>query len=284
MPRVAAVVVTYNSGDDLARFLDSVTRSNLQPGSVIVVENHSAGARDSEQTAREYDANWLGLPENIGYGSAMNRGAKAAHDDAEYLLLCNPDLVVEPGAVEILTAWLDEHPEVAAAGPRILSDDGTVYPSARAIPSLTTGIGHALLSPFWPQNPWSRRYRADSDYSDEPRDAGWLSGACILVRRDVFESLQGFDEGYFMYFEDVDLGYRLAQAGWKISYVPQAVVRHSGAGSTHTESERMLRIHHESAYRFIRQRYAGWWRAPLRLVIRLGLSLRFQLERRRSRA
>src|SRR5690606_10093760 len=106
-------------------------------------------------------------------------------------------------------------------GPRVLNEDGTTYPSARAVPSLRTGVGHALFTNLWTANPWSRRYRDDLAPADEARDAGWLSGSCVLVRRRAFDELGGFDEGYFMYFEDVDLGYRLGKAGYRNVYEPR---------------------------------------------------------------
>jgi N-acetylglucosaminyl-diphospho-decaprenol L-rhamnosyltransferase len=84
----------------------------------------------------------------------------------------------------------------------------------------------------------------------------------------------GFDDRFFMYFEDVDLGYRLGKAGWKSVYLPSAIVTHTGAHSTSTESSRMIKAHHRSAYRYLSQKYSAWYFAPLRWALRLGLMLR----------
>jgi N-acetylglucosaminyl-diphospho-decaprenol L-rhamnosyltransferase len=105
----------------------------------------------------------------------------------------------------------------------------------------------------------------------------------VLVRRAVFDAIGGFDEGYFMYFEDVDLGYRLGQAGYRNVYEPSAVVVHTGAHSTKSsaESERMISAHHDSARRFLNRKYRGWWLWPVRVTLTIGLALRSALVRRR---
>jgi N-acetylglucosaminyl-diphospho-decaprenol L-rhamnosyltransferase len=157
-----------------------------------------------------------------------------------------------------------------------------VYPSARLLPSLGRGIGHAVLGRLWPGNPWSRSYR-QSDVSVTERTAGWLSGSCQLLRRAAFEAVGGFDERYFMYFEDTDLGDRIGQAGWQNVYVPSAEVVHIGGHATGKASERMLAEHHRSAYRYLSGRYAGPWYAPVRLAVRAGLAVRSRLEVRAAR-
>ena len=141
-----------------------------------------------------------------------------------WALVANPDIRFEAGAVDEL---LDGGGALAAGG-----DDRPGHPhAARAAstrrpatcPSLSTGIGHALLGWLWPANPWTARYRREREDPRE-RTAGWLSGSCFLVDLEAFHSVDGFDPGYFMYFEDVDLAERLGRRGWLHVYVPSAVV------------------------------------------------------------
>jgi N-acetylglucosaminyl-diphospho-decaprenol L-rhamnosyltransferase len=162
---------------------------------------------------------------------------------------------------------------IGAVGP-LVETDGQVYPSAREIPSLRMGLGHALFANIWPSNPWSRRYHSDNERPPRERDAGWLSGSCLLIRREAFDAVGGFDDRFFMYFEDVDLGYRLSKAGWRNRYAPSATVMHSGAHSTDEHSTKMVLVHHESAYRFLSSKYRGWYLAPVRLAVRIGLATR----------
>jgi N-acetylglucosaminyl-diphospho-decaprenol L-rhamnosyltransferase len=268
----AVVTVSYNSSGQFDSFLTSL-RPELSRGlRVLIADNGSGDLDETRRIATEFGAEVVALGENHGYGGAINRAVRTLPDDVDAVLVSNPDIVITPGAVDILRERLDSDPRIAAVGPRILNEDGTVYPSARSIPSLRTGIGHALFVRVWPGNPWTRSYRAERE--TEARDVGWLSGACLLVRREAFERIDGFDEGYFMYFEDVDLGYRFGKHGYRNRYEPAASVIHHGGLSTRTESKRMLSAHHQSAYRFLSNKYPGPLLAPVRLVLRVALSVR----------
>jgi N-acetylglucosaminyl-diphospho-decaprenol L-rhamnosyltransferase len=148
-----------------------------------------------------------------------------------------------------------------------------VYPSARQLPSLVRGGMHAVVGPIWKNNPWSAAYRQERLEPSE-RPVGWLSGSCLLVRRAAFEQVGGFDERYFMYMEDVDLGDRLGKAGWLNVYVPSAEVLHHKGHATARESGRNLAAHHKSTYIYLADRHSGLRRAPLRWAMRAGLAVR----------
>lgn len=272
-PHVPAVVtVTYNSNAVIEDFLRSVRADGGEDVEIVIADNGTLDIARLREIAARWSAKLLELPENVGYGAGMNAAVAALEGGQEHILISNPDVRLAPGALAELSRLLDTDPSAAAVGPMILNEDGTVYPSARRLPSLRTGIGHSLLQPIWSDNPWTRAYHADGTVA--VRTSGWLSGACQLVRRTVFDRLGGFDDGYFMYFEDVDLGHRIGQAGWSNVYDPKAVVTHIGAHSTADISDRMLRIHHESAYRYLAKRYPRWYQAPLRWLLKLGLWFR----------
>ena len=193
--------------------------------------------------------------------------------DDEFFLISNPDVTFSEGAIDQMVACARRWPDAAAVGPRIVEPDGSNYPSARSVPNISTGIGHALFSNLWPSNPWTRTYRNDADMSVQ-RPAGWLSGSCLLVRWDAFDAIGGFDERYFMYLEDVDLGDRFARAGYQNIFCPEAVISHAKGHSTQAHAGAMLRAHHSSAYRFQADRHPAWWQAPLRAALWLGLQAR----------
>ncbi len=232
-------------GEALLGCVESLRAAGVEE--VVVVDNASNDGSLARLAASDAAVGLLPTGANLGYGRAANRGA--ARTGAPYLLICNPDLVVQPDAVKMLLAELEEHPDVAAVGPRILDGAGGVYPSGRAIPSLLTGAGHALVGPFLPDNPWSRRYRQVEADPAEAREVDWVSGAFLLLRRIAFESVSGFDERYFMYVEDLDLCWRLGRAGWKVRYVPQAVIVHEQGRSAARYPLRMLAAHHRSTWR-----------------------------------
>jgi N-acetylglucosaminyl-diphospho-decaprenol L-rhamnosyltransferase len=158
----------------------------------------------------------------------------------------------------------------------VLEPDGSVYPSARQVPDLVSGAGHAVLGTVWPSNPWTAGYRQENESISE-RAVGWLSGSCLLMRRAAFDSINGFDARYFMYMEDVDLGDRLGKAGWLNVYVPSAEVTHAKGHAAGKHPELMLPAHHQSAYRFQADRHPHWWQAPLRWALRGGLAVRSRL-------
>lgn len=273
-PSVLIVTVTYHTGATLRSLLASIPVGTARPTEVIVVDNASGELNLERAAVKEFGARLIELDRNLGYGGGVAQGVAARSSEPDYILIVNPDVTFTAGAIDHLLDAAETDAQIASVGPRILDSDGTLYPSARNLPSLRTGVGHALLSRVWPSNPWTRRYRAEHDYSDNPRDAGWLSGACVMVRRSAYDAVGGFDARYFMYFEDVDLGARLGKAGWRNVYVPASVVTHTGAHSTAKSAKRMEIAHHDSAYLYLSRKYAGWYLAPLRLAIRVGLRAR----------
>jgi N-acetylglucosaminyl-diphospho-decaprenol L-rhamnosyltransferase len=275
----AIVTVSYNSSGQLDSFLASLDDELRAGVRVVIADNASSDVAESVRIADAHGADVLSLGENLGYGGAVNRAVASLPPSVDAVLVCNPDVLVGEAALDTLRQRLDADPTIGAIGPRVLNEDGSLYPSARRIPSLRTGIGHALFVRIWPANPWTRAYRSEDQVSS--RDVGWLSGACFLVRRSVFDELKGFDEGYFMYFEDVDLGYRIGRAGYRNRYEPSASVVHAGGLSTQAESRRMVRVHHASAYRFLANKYRGPLLAPVRAVLRAALAARAWILTRR---
>lgn len=280
-PSVGIVTVAYRSNLVLDGFLDSCTAASAAPVSIVIADNAPGTPDDASRLAEKHRAQYVALPENPGYGGAVNAGVRALPAGVDWVMISNPDVVLAPGTIDLLREAAERDPAIGAVGPAVLNPDGSVYPSARSVPSLRTGVGHALFVNLWQRNPWTLAYRRESDPSDETRDAGWLSGSCLLVRRSAFDAVGGFDDGYFMYFEDVDLGFRLGRAGYRNVYEPSAKVTHVGAHSTGSESARMVAAHHASARRFLSKKYAGWWLWPVRVVLRVGLAVRSRAIQRR---
>jgi len=273
--RVGVVTVAYESAESLDAFLGSIPAAVSEPVDVVVVENASPGADRARAVAERHGARFLQLAENRGYGGGVNAGVQAL-GAVEFVLVSNPDTVLGPGSLDVLLARGRSRPDAGSLGPLVRDAGGAVYPSARRLPSLRMGVGHTLFVNLWPMNPWTRAYRqAAADIRE--REAGWLSGSCVLVRRDVFDELGGFDESYFMYFEDVDLGARITRSGRINLYVPDAEVTHSGAHSTRRSASRMRAAHHDSAYRYLSRRYTAWYLWPLRAALRVGLGIRKRL-------
>jgi N-acetylglucosaminyl-diphospho-decaprenol L-rhamnosyltransferase len=271
--RVRVVVVTWDSADVLYGFLTSLGEATAAPYDVVVADNASPAGPPPVPA----DVRLLETGGNLGYGKAANLGASGATGD--WVVVANPDVTWETGALDTLIAAAERWPKAGCLGPAIRTPGGQLYPSARAFPSLGRGIGHAVLGPFWPGNPWTRSYRAEQGKPEEGA-TGWLSGSCMLLRREAFEQVAGFDPKYFMYCEDMDLCRRLAEAGWQNVYVPSAVITHVGGASTKAVPREMLREHHKALYGYLSEHYRGLRWAPLRAVLATGLAARWVLASR----
>ena len=256
------VIVNFNAADHLDACLRSVVGAT-GVGSVTVVDNASTDG-SSAIVAGFAGVRWLETGKNLGFGRAANRGVAAG--SADLVLLLNPDAAVMPGAVDALVASLTSRPNCGVVGPRVENVDGSVYPSARSFPSYIDAIGHGFVGLVRADNRWSRRYLGGDS-------AEWVSGTAMLLRREAFEGVGGFDEDYFMYVEDVDLCWRMHEAGWSVHYEPGAGVIHAIGGSSEARPLRMIAAHHRSLLRFANRTTRGVRRLLLPIVA-IGLVAR----------
>jgi len=245
---VAVVIVNYNAGALLDRCLEAVARQQLHPARVIVVDNASSDGSPREIGARYPWVELIALTRNEGFAAANNRAAEAA-GDCEWLALLNPDAFPEPG-------WLDALWRAARAGdaasygsrmlragdPDQLDGTGDVYH--------VSGLG------------WRRDHGTPASVQ---RDAGEIFSPCAaaaLYRRDAFLAVGGFDERFFCYFEDIDLGFRLQLAGYRSRYVPGAVVAHQGSATSGERSDFSIYYGHRNLVWTYFKNMPGWlfWR------------------------
>jgi N-acetylglucosaminyl-diphospho-decaprenol L-rhamnosyltransferase len=259
--RWAAVVVNYEAGDALTACVASLL-ADTSAGAVelVVVDNGSSDGSVRRLRAAFPDVRVVEAGGNVGYATAANRGIAAT--TAPVVAVCNPDLEVLPGTAAAMLGALAD-PAVGAVGPRVRNPDGSTYPSARRDPSPVDAAGHAALGLVLPANPFTRRYRALDADPDAARDVDWASGAALWLRRGAVEAIGGWDEGFFMYLEDVDLGRRLRDAGWRVRYEPAGEVVHVQGLSTDRRATRMIVEHHRSSYRYA----AKHWRGARRLLL-----------------
>ena len=273
-PALAAVVINYDSGEHLGNCLAELSAAaGDAPGDFIVVDN--ASTDDSLSAAKDHSAvQVIQNPKNVGYGTACNEGFRTTA--APFVCFLNPDVVPAAGSLSALAAAMAERPEVGVLGPRLNNPDGSRYPSCRVVPSLSVAVGHAVLGLLTPNNRFTRTYQLlDGNHAVE-QEVDWVSGAAMMVRREAFEQVGGFDESYFMYVEDVDLCSRLRHAGWKAVYFPEAQMMHHVAGSSRRTPYKMIFHHHLSLLRYVLSRTRGIKRLALPLIV-AGLVLRMLL-------
>lgn len=249
------VIVSYRSRELLRECLESL-RANPPscPISVVVVDNAS-GDGTGAMVASEYpEVDLIASEDNLGFAAATNLGARRG--SAPYLLALNPDTAVTTGALDTVISTLESHPDVGVVGPRLERPDGTLdHAAKRSFPTPLSALGHFSGLGRRPDADGAlAAYRAP-DVESGRVDA--VNGAFMLMRRSAFEAAGGFDEGYWMYMEDLDLSYRLAQQGWLSWYEPSATVRHVKGGTVGGPRPVRLNWHfHRGMYRFYRSHYA----------------------------
>ena len=255
MSRVTVIVVSWNTAELLDQCLASVAATTHgMHAEVIVVDNGSSDSSVAMVRERFPAARLIQNSTNVGFGCANNQAAASSR--APYLLLLNSDAVLLPQTLEKMLSLTASHPSAAVVGARVLNPDRSFQASHVCFPGLwqqllvVSGIGRLLIRRQYPS--------CDPGTAVGSQPVDWVSGACMLVRTDAFAAVGGFDPAYFLYGEEMDLCFRLRQAGWEIWYEPNAVVIHHGGGSqtvaTNSTREAML---YRGVVRFFRKHYGA---------------------------
>ena len=253
--RLSAIVVHYRSLDVLPRCLVALAAAGEPDVEIVVVDNNSRDGL-AERLARDFPAaRVISNDENVGYARAVNQGIAAT--SGEYLLVMNPDCFLEGRAARTLAQYLDAHPRTGLAGPKLLNPDGSYELSARSFPDHFTFLfnRYSLLTRLFPRNRWSRRYLlTDWDHASA-REVDWVSGACMMVRREVIKAVGAMDEGFFMFNEDVDWCRRITQAGWAVACVPEARAVHEVGASRRRVDARVILERHRGMIRYFHKHH-----------------------------
>ncbi len=223
---------------------------------IIVVDNASSDGSAAMVAAEFPSVRLIANTENRGFTGGNNQGIALAR--GRYLFFLNPDTEIVGDALATMAAYLDAHPDVGAVGPRLRYGDGSPQSSRRRFPTLLTALFESTpLAWHWPDNPWARWYRMEertsgakrqtSAVEDEDAAGGeevdWLVGAALMTRRAVIEQVGGFDEGYFMYSEELDWCRRVKAAGWRIVFLPAAeIIHYEGKSSEQAVAARHIRF------------------------------------------
>jgi GT2 family glycosyltransferase len=214
---VAAIIVSHGTPDETGRVVAAL-RDQVEE--IVVIANiPDSVPADVEASHNE---------EPLGFAANLNKGVALTR--APLVLSVNPDAVPEPGAVAALEAFMSAHPRCGVAGPRMLYPDGTWQPSRRRFPTISGTI--VRRTPLRLVLPQRRHFHLDEAPPAEAVEADWMLGGFLMLRRSMLQELGGFDEGFRLYGEDIDLQYRAMRAGWERWYVPAAVVRHDHQAET----------------------------------------------------
>ena len=275
MADLSILIVSYNTRALLDACLKELQATVQTKYEVVVVDNASRDGSVEMLRTHWPRVGVLEMGANLGFARAVNRALSAA--SGEYLLLLNPDTSVLPGALDQLVSFLAEHPEAGVAAPQLLNRDFTDQGTARAFPTPWASIfgRKSLLTKLAPNNPWSRRYLVGQRINQSaPFVVDWVSGACLMIRRDVLEKVGPLDERFFMYWEDADWCRRIGNAGYAVYCVPGAKVVHYEGQSSHGRPARLVWTFHRSVYTYYTKHHLRQPWHPLRPLVAAGLAFR----------
>jgi N-acetylglucosaminyl-diphospho-decaprenol L-rhamnosyltransferase len=230
---------------------------------LIVVDNASTDGSPDMVRAEFPQVHLVVNAENRGFTAANNQGL--ALSQGRFLLLLNPDTEVMGDALAQMVAYMDDHADVGALGPQLRYADGSLQPSRRRFPTFATALLEStVLQQWWADNRVLRRYYMADTPDDAVQLVDWVVGACLLVRRQVYEQVSGLDEGFFMYSEELDWCKRIKDAGWAVAYLPTAIILHHEGKS----SEQVVPARHiyfqSSKVRYFRKHHGALQAETLR--------------------
>ncbi len=281
---VAVVIVNFNTGEYLTRCLASLSPFQADGSIEVVVIDNASG--DGSARAAVTAHPWVRLienPTNEYLSPAWNRGARDT--TAPFLLFLNPDTEWWMGSPADLAEVARMYPNTGIVGPMIRDPDGRPFASGRKFPSVADAVGHAFVSPFTRDNPWTRRYEMEGWDRTTDRVVDWVSGACMLMPREAFEAVGGFDEAFPLYAEELDVATRLRDAGRTVRFTPTVEVLHEVGVSTGGDRRphRLVVMHSSSLYRYYAKHRADGWRRLTLPLAWVALRLRAEIAWLRGR-
>lgn len=279
MTELAIVIVNYNTCDLLRDCLHSLAAGGAPADHTIwVVDNQSRDASAAMVAAEFPHVRLICSPRNGGFSYANNLALHAilAAGTPGAVLLLNPDTIVPPGALGVLCAYLEAHPDVGAVGPRLLLSDGTLDVACRrSFPTPVVSFYRMVgLAKLFPRSPRFGRYNMTHLDETTETDIDALVGACMLIRGGVVREVGMLDETYFMYGEDLDYAYRIKELGWRIVYVPAAIVHHLKRQASNQRPFASIRAFYAAMRIFYRKYYAATTPAPLGALIEAGITMK----------
>jgi GT2 family glycosyltransferase len=243
--QASIIIVNWNAQYHLCNCLRSVFRQSGDDLSfeVIVVDNASTDDSVRVVRSRFPEVGIIENTENRGFAAANNQGIRASAGN--FVLLLNPDAVLLEDSLSTLWEVISEHPRVGILGPRLLNQDGSVQPSVMSFPSFPSVLRNFVRARTHGMSKVAPSTGKDIIY------VPCVAGACILIRREIFEQVGLLDESYYMYAEEIDFCFRASEMGWKVAYTPLTSVTHLGGQSTSQRSSEMYVERRTSRIRFL---------------------------------
>lgn len=277
MVDLSIIIVSWNVADLLRACLTSIYAHPTPLELETIVVDSASSDNSVEMVCNEFPQVTL-LPqrENLGYTRCNNIGLQAAH--GRHLLLLNPDTEIIGDALAQLVAYLDAHADVGIVGPHTLNTDGSIQSTRRRFPTKTLAFFESTwLEGFFPQSALAW-YRVSEQADSATFDVDWVQGSALMARREVYAGIGGLDEGYVMFYEEMDWCKRTKDAGWRVVYVGSAQITHHGGKSTDQVAARKHIHYNESRLRYFKKYHGALFAQVLRVFLLAGYLWQIALE------
>ena len=275
IPKVSVIIVSFNVKQYLLHAINSIHQSQYAGEvEIIIVDNNSFDGSVSVIQKSFPDIMIYKNKVNVGFGKAANQAAGKA--TGEYLLILNPDTIIQENTISKFVEYLEEHPDVGIIGPKILNADGSLQLACkRSFPTISVALPKLLgLTSLFPKSKWAGKYNLTYLDPDKIHKVDAISGSCMFIRQELFHRLDGFDEHFFMFGEDLDLCYRINQAGYEIHYFPVTQIIHYQGESVKTAPYDSLNAFYNAMILFSNKHFSRSQSILTNFTIRLGISLR----------
>jgi N-acetylglucosaminyl-diphospho-decaprenol L-rhamnosyltransferase len=243
---LSIIIVNYHHSQMLKDCLESLNRTIQKiQFEVILIDNSSTDDGLASILKRFPKTQFINNSENIGFAPANNQGAKIANGD--FLLFINPDTIMTEGAIESMLDYIRSDSSIGIIGPKVLNPDQTIQYSCRKFPTIWSGLfnRYSLMTQFFPNNRYSKDYlMLDYDHKSI-RSVDWVSGCCMMISTPIFKKINGFDENYFLFIEDVDLCQTIKKIDLKVVYFPNSKIFHKISSSNSKSTSRIIIKRHQ---------------------------------------
>jgi hypothetical protein len=269
---LSIIIVNYNTEEELFQCILSITQSRINVEYEVIVVDNASKKGSLSRVKNTFNIRTIQNTKNVGFARAVNQGIH--HSKGKYILLLNPDTVVEQNTIQTLLDWIKEKKDLGCVAPAITYPDGKLQPSVRSFPTfIKVFFGRrSLLTRLFPNNPITRSYLLlDMDYT-KPQEVDWVTGACLMTRKDILNEVGLLDERFFLFVEDADFCYRLKEHGYKVYYIPNVKVIHKFGAATDKFWQRSLLSHNFGMFLFFEKHYNP--NIVLKSLLFIGLTLR----------
>ncbi len=269
--KITVAVINHNTKKHLKECLLSILNQEIKT-EVVVVDNASTDGSQKMVSEEFSSIQLIQNKRNLGFSRAVNQ--VMSKNNRGYIFILNSDTKLKKNCLTILLKFMEKEKRAGVVGPKILNEDGSLQFSRRHFPSLVDATFHAFLGNVFPNNLFSRRYKMAGANQEKTQKVDWLSGAAMFIRLNAAHEIGLFDEGYFMFVEDMDFCFRLWQKKWQVYYHPQAEIIHYVGGSASQKPIFNIIEHQKSIWRFYVKNKKGLFNRLLLPVVGIGLIVR----------